>query len=466
MAFCESCGKPLREGARFCGACGATAPQDLTGETPSGGQIGSGAWSCPACTTENQADSLFCSHCGAGRGAAVPQANESATAVLPPAVTSHAAEAAAAPGADSQSPAETPAQVAPVAKLWNVVRRPWVLAFVAVIAFLAAAGVLALATHRGNTQKAAAATAFASQSQTIVASLVPMANRLAASVPASAGRCTWSTSLTAAVRSAGELQSALAQSQDDCAKLEPSNADETSVKQAMMAALTSLATYTGAVANLPAQLSALTTSQAQTVQSDAAAARAACQHLHAIDTAAQPLTVAPYTTLAAEARKASSDVKLRLFLLKVQNDILDQSQYGRQDIVNAVNGVNGMTANPDDAANTMDSVESNRQSLLDQLSAMTVPDDSRAVGVYNLLQQGLQHSIEADRDYAAWMHDVYNYYYEYPIGYMGNVPHTADYNAAVTQSAMANASKGNFCSRYDRLARRLGLRHTWQAAQI
>jgi hypothetical protein len=356
------------------------------------------------------------------------------------------------------------------ARTWNVVRKPWVLAFVAVLVFVAAAGVFILAEHRGHVQKqqtaATAAAAFNSQSGAIAASLAPMATNLQTSLPGSLATCRWSTSLSSAVRDAGQLQSALVQSQNDCAKLQTSTASQAAVKQALTAALSALATYAAALSNLPAQLSQVTATQAQTVQSAAAAATAACQHLQTLDSQMQPLPVATCRMLQAGASKARRDVALRTFLVRVQNDILDQSQYGRHDIVNAVNGVNGMTMNPSDAANQMESVESNRQSLLDQLSAMNVPDDQRATALLSLLQQSLQHSIEADREYVAWMNDVYNYYWQDPIGYMGNVPHTADYNAALSQSAMANAAKSSFCRRYDPLARRLGLKHSWQASQI
>ena len=352
------------------------------------------------------------------------------------------------------------------AATWQVVRKPWVLAFVAVVIFVVAAGVLVLGMHRGHAAKAQTTSVFAAQPRAIGTSLVPLATSLKTSMPGSLAVCTWSTSLRAPVRDAGELQPMVAQAQNDCAKLSSSTASQVAVRQALSGALVALASYSQAISNLPAQLSQVSAAQAQTVAGDAAAARTACQHLQALDPQMQSLPVAAGTTLAAGAGKASRDAALRLFLVRVQNDILDQSQYGRQDIVSAINGVNNMVMNPSDAANQIQSVQSNRQSLLDQLSAMNVPNDSRATALFSLLQQALQHSIEADRDYAAWMNYIYTYYWQYPVGYMGNVPHTSDYDEAQSQSALANAAKGSFCSSYDPLARRFGLKHSWQATQI
>jgi hypothetical protein len=131
-----------------------------------------------------------------------------------------------------------------------------------------------------------------------------------------------------------------------------------------------------------------------------------------------------------------------------------------------VAGVNDMTLNPDDAATTIEGVRSNRQSLLDQMSAVTVPDDPRASQVYDLLQQSLQHSIEADRYYAAWMHRVYDYYYTPSVGYQGHVPHDSNYDRALSQSSMAGSAKSSFVRIYNPLAHYFGLRSSWQAGQI
>jgi len=256
------------------------------------------------------------------------------------------------------------------------------------------------------------------------------------------------------------------QSQADSAALVAQNPSQTAAKQALDGALTALGTYADAVAGLPPQLSAVTPAQAQDLRRDASDAQSACKDLSTAATALPKLAVNACSVVPAGAHKARKDAALRIFLIKVQNDILNQSQYGRRDIIAAVAGVDGMTMNPDDAATMIESVQSNRQSLLDQLSSMSVPDDRRATSAYDLLQQALQHSIEADRYYAAWMHEVYDYYYQEPQGYMDNVPHNNNYDEAVNQSSMAGSAKSGFCRVYNPLAKRFALRHDWTEGRL
>jgi hypothetical protein len=55
MSFCEDCGKPLRRGARYCGGCGASVPED-EGKTESIEAKASSeptTWSCSSCGAEN-----------------------------------------------------------------------------------------------------------------------------------------------------------------------------------------------------------------------------------------------------------------------------------------------------------------------------------------------------------------------------------------------------------------------------
>lgn len=430
MSFCEDCGKPRHEGARFCGACGAAVPEDKVEPEATAAEAlpEPSAWSCPSCGVENGAEALFCSHCGARHASTSPPGGRSADA--PTAVMA----GAAAPQTSSETAdGDVPEAAAdkggasdagPRGRVIHTLRTPWVIALIVVLVVIAvAASVLVVVVSRGRDQQVSAT--FASQSQAIVTPLAPMVSGVASALPVSLAKCTWSTKLAPAVRSAEHLQTALVQSESDCAKLTSRSDAQASTKQALGKALGALATYAEAVAALPSQLSAVTPAQAQALHHAASAAQAACRQLRSIAAGLPPLAVGACAAIPAGARKARSDAALRLFLLRVQNDILNQSQYGRKDLVAAVGGVQGMTLNPDDAATTIDSVGSNRQSLLDQLSAMDVPNDRRATKLYDLLQQSLQHSIEADRYFAAWMHGVYNYYYAEPQGYLGNVPSMA-----------------------------------------
>ena len=51
----------------------------------------------------------------------------------------------------------------------------------------------------------------------------------------------------------------------------------------------------------------------------------------------------------------------------------------------------------------LDLVERNRQSLLDQLAALSVPDDRQALAASDLLQKAIQASITSDLTYRGWL---------------------------------------------------------------
>jgi hypothetical protein len=70
MAFCESCGKPLRDGTRFCSACGAeVAPGRAAGKAAADVRQTPTSWPCPSCGSSNDAAAGFCTRCGSTLGA-------------------------------------------------------------------------------------------------------------------------------------------------------------------------------------------------------------------------------------------------------------------------------------------------------------------------------------------------------------------------------------------------------------
>jgi hypothetical protein len=454
MAFCESCGKSLHDGARFCGGCGAAVPEDKVEDEAAATfvQVPS-SWACASCGTANGAEASFCSHCGSVRGFGAPAAAAADQPTVP--IPTAAIERGPAVAADGESTASG-----------RVSRRTLIIALVAAVVLVLVAIVAFVVVTRNSSEAEKSSDTFDSQALAIVTPLAPVADDVAARLPVSLRRCVWSTSLAPAIRSAENLRTAVQQSQAASAALQPQTQAQTATKQALDAALASLGAYAEAVSGLSPQLSAVTPAQAQALRKDATAAKTACATLGTTAATLPTLAVNECSVVPAGAHKARKDAALRIFLIKVQNDILNQSQYGRSDIVEAVAGVNGMTMNPDDAATMIESVQSNRQSLLDQLSSMTVPDDQRATAAYNLLQQALQHSIEADRYYAAWMHDVFDYYYQEPQGYLGNVPHDNNYDQALNQSAMAGTAKSSFCSTYNPIAKRFALKHNWSQGQL
>ena len=468
MSFCEDCGKSLREGARFCGSCGANVPDDEAAAQPvAAPPEPASSWACPSCGTANDAEARFCSQCGLGRGLRAPDGTgrEAATTLISPPVVAPDEPAATIETAQIERGPASPVDGGPSAG-GRFSRRWLIIALIAALAIvlLAVAAFVIVTRNQADGQKAS--DTFDSQSQAIVTPLAPMADAVASRLPVSLKKCAWSTNLSPAVRSAERLRTAVQQSRADSAALVAQNPSQTAAKQALDGALTALGTYADAVAGLPPQLSAVTPAQAQDLRRDASDAQSACKDLSTAATALPKLAVNACSVVPAGAHKARKDAALRIFLIKVQNDILNQSQYGRRDIIAAVAGVDGMTMNPDDAATMIESVQSNRQSLLDQLSSMSVPDDRRATSAYDLLQQALQHSIEADRYYAAWMHEVYDYYYQEPQGYMDNVPHNNNYDEAVNQSSMAGSAKSSFCRVYNPIAKRFALRHDWTEGRL
>lgn len=468
MSFCEDCGKSLREGARFCGSCGANVPDDEAAAQPvAAPPEPASSWACPSCGTANDAEARFCSQCGLGRGLHAPDGTgrEAATTLISPPVVAPDEPAATIETAQIERGPASPVDGGPSAG-GRFSRRWLIIALIAALAIvlLAVAAFVIVTRNQADGQKAS--DTFDSQSMAVVTPLAPMADAVASRLPVSLKKCAWSTNLSPAVRSAERLRTAVQQSQADSAALVAQNPSQTAAKQALDGALTALGTYADAVAGLPPQLSAVTPAQAQDLRRDASDAQSACKDLSTAATALPKLAVNACSVVPAGAHKARKDAALRIFLMKVQNDILNQSQYGRRDIIAAVAGVNGMSMNPDDAATMIESVQSNRQSLLDQLSSMSVPDDRRASSAYDLLQQALQHSIEADRYYAAWMHEVYDYYYQEPQGYMDNVPHNNSYDEAVSQSSMAGSAKSSFCRVYNPIAQRFALRHDWTEGRL
>jgi hypothetical protein len=93
---------------------------------------------------------------------------------------------------------------------------------------------------------------------------------------------------------------------------------------------------------------------------------------------------------------------LRPVVLKLEN-FLSQSSQGREQVVALVRDVRACKLPPRRGLARLDLVERNRQSLLDQLAALSVPDDRRALGASDLLQKAIQASIASDLAYRGWL---------------------------------------------------------------
>jgi DNA-binding SARP family transcriptional activator len=93
------------------------------------------------------------------------------------------------------------------------------------------------------------------------------------------------------------------------------------------------------------------------------------------------------------------------FVAKLEN-FLAQSRDGRAQVVAVVAGARACKLTPVRALAKLDLVDRNRQSLLDQLAALTVPSDPDARRAADLLQRAIGASKAADLAYRGWLTDA------------------------------------------------------------
>jgi hypothetical protein len=98
----------------------------------------------------------------------------------------------------------------------------------------------------------------------------------------------------------------------------------------------------------------------------------------------------------------STQAPLRAFVFKVEV-FLEQSREGRQGAQQTIGAALGCALSPGRAAARLDRVQRNRQSLLQQIAALSVPDDERALRASDLLQKAAAASIRADGIYQDWL---------------------------------------------------------------
>jgi len=140
------------------------------------------------------------------------------------------------------------------------------------------------------------------------------------------------------------------------------------------------------------------------------------------------------------------------FVVKLEN-FLDQSRTGRGQVKQAINGALGCRVSPAATETRLDSVTSNRQSLLDQLAALHVPPGREALRASDLLQKAIAASIAVDGVYRDWLR-------EHP-----KCPHGPPPRALTAADARATALKRRFLAAFNPLAKRFGKR-TWKADEF
>jgi DNA-binding SARP family transcriptional activator len=150
---------------------------------------------------------------------------------------------------------------------------------------------------------------------------------------------------------------------------------------------------------------------------------------------------------------AGTPSELRSFVYKLEN-FLEQSHEGREEVTRVIAGAFDCSLSTEVAAAELDSVQQNRQSLLQQLAALHVPDEDVAIRASDLLQRASRASISADWIYRDWLRSRRTC----PRG--GRPP-----AAARAADARATALKRRFLIVFDPLARRFD-RRVWRADEF
>ena len=151
----------------------------------------------------------------------------------------------------------------------------------------------------------------------------------------------------------------------------------------------------------------------------------------------------------------SRDTELRAFVVKLEN-FLDQSRQGRQDVADTVSAAFGCRLAPHAAAVRLNRVQRNRQSLLQQVAALSVPASEGALLASDLLQKAGQASIAADWHYRDWL-----------LGHRRCIPPdgSRELRAARSADITATQTKQSFTSVFNPLARHFHQK-TWRASEF
>jgi DNA-binding SARP family transcriptional activator len=150
-----------------------------------------------------------------------------------------------------------------------------------------------------------------------------------------------------------------------------------------------------------------------------------------------------------------SDHERRTFVSRLEN-FLAQSRDGRRAVTAAVDGGFHCRLTPRETAEQLNRVQRNRQSLLQQIAALSVPEDADARQASDLLQKATQASIAADWHYRDW------FLAHKRCGPPDDSPELRDALAADRRATLA---KRSFVAEFNPLARRVGER-AWTAGEF
>lgn len=147
--------------------------------------------------------------------------------------------------------------------------------------------------------------------------------------------------------------------------------------------------------------------------------------------------------------------------LRQVDGIIAQSSLARAQVSSAIAGVrSGCSVAPATAAQMIDAVLANRQSVLAQAGRLDTSSGALAAGIRQKLIDALTASMEADQDYATWLADLTTAFpgSDPPGCPGGSAPSDAHYLAATQASLTADAAKKQFVAAYDPAAGSAGLR--------
>jgi len=151
----------------------------------------------------------------------------------------------------------------------------------------------------------------------------------------------------------------------------------------------------------------------------------------------------------------SGSGELRSFVDKLEN-FLGQSHDGRLAVAAAVAGAFDCKLTPQTALARLDRVQRNRQSLLQQAAALSVPNTQEAFNASDLLQKSVHASFTADGHYSDWLAGRRR---------CGPPDSSADLKAARAADLTATRTKRMFVTAFNPLASRLHER-VWSADEF
>ena len=151
----------------------------------------------------------------------------------------------------------------------------------------------------------------------------------------------------------------------------------------------------------------------------------------------------------------SRDAELRTFVSKVEN-FLEQSREDRREVAATVQAAFACKLTPRTAAVRLNRVQRGRQSLLEQIAALSVPNSVQALQASDLLQKAAHASITADWHYRDWL-----------LGRKrcGPPDGSPELRAAAAADGKATRTKKAFLAVFDPMARRFGQR-VWTAGEF